>query len=248
MTFAEELNFDTPGSSASSNTYVVTIIATDSAGIASDPVTVTITLDDVNEAPTFGAAVATETPPANTEGMAADHMEDNAVLTVSAYTATDPEDGTVTFSLSGDDSDKFELNDPDTPATLPAYSKVLSFMEMPDFEMPGDNNQDNIYEVTVVASDGKNTAMRSVTVKVTDADEGGKVTLSSQDALIGVELTATIADSDGGVPDPSVLTGVTWQLAQGRHRNFHTHRHRPRSKCHLHGQVGYLHAESYGQG
>ena len=225
LTFAAELDFDDPGSAATSNTYVVTIIATDSAGVASsagdaNPVTVTITVTDVNEAPTFGAAVATETPPANTAGMAADHMEDNAVLTVSAYTATDPEGGTVTFSLSGDDSDKFELNDPDTPATLPAYSKVLSFMEMPDFEMPGDNNQDNIYEVTVVASDGENTAMRSVTVKVTDADEGGKVTLSSQDALIGVELTATLADSDGGVPDPAVLTGVTWQWHKGATATF----------------------------
>ena len=67
--------------------------------------------------------------------------------------------------------------------------------------MPGDANSDNIYKVTVVASDGVNTATRSVTVKVTDADEGGKVTLSSQDALIGVELTATLADSDSSVPD-----------------------------------------------
>ena len=56
----------------------------------------------------------------------------------------------------------------------------------------GTRNSDNIYKVTVVASDGVNTATRSVTVKVTDADEGGKVTLSAQDALIGVELTATL--------------------------------------------------------
>ena len=216
LTFAAELNFDTPGSSASSNTYVVTIIATDSAGVASsdgdaNPVTVTITVTDVNEPPTWTAGDS---------GMAADHMENNEVLTVSTYTATDPEEGTVTLSLSGDDSDKFELNDPDTVPEPPIYSKVLSFMEMPDFEMPGDNNQDNIYEVTVVASDGENTAMRSVTVKVTDSDEGGKVTLSSQDALIGVELTATLTDSDGGVPDPAVLTGVTWQWHKGEAATF----------------------------
>ena len=41
--------------------------------------------------------------------------------------------------------------------------------------MPGDKNEDNIYEVTVEASDDVNTATRSVTVKVTDSDEGGKV-------------------------------------------------------------------------
>ena len=46
--------------------------------------------------------------------------------------------------------------------------------------------------MTVEASDDVNTATRSVTVKVTDSEEGGKVELSSQDALIGVELTATL--------------------------------------------------------
>ena len=53
--------------------------------------------------------------------------------------------------------------------------------------------------------------MKSLTIKVTDIDEGGKVTLSKQDALIGVELTATLTDSDGGVPNAGVLTGVMWQ-------------------------------------
>ena len=75
----------------------------------------------------------------------------------------------------------------------------------------GDANGDNIYEVTVVASDGVNTVMKSLTVKVTDVDEGGKIALSSQDALIGIELTATLTDSDGGVPNDDVLTGVKWQ-------------------------------------
>ena len=51
---------------------------------------------------------------------------------------------------------------------------------------------------------------RDVTVKVTDADEGGKVTLSPPDALIGVELTATIADSDGGVPTANTFTDIKW--------------------------------------
>ena len=32
--------------------------------------------------------------------------------------------------------------------------QVLSFKENPDYEMPGDRNRDNVYEVTVRASDG----------------------------------------------------------------------------------------------
>ena len=180
--------------------HEVTVTATDSAGEASDPaVTVTITVTDVNEKPMFSEG---------TEGMAVDHVENADSLVVSTYTAADPEEGSVELSLSGDDADMFELTDPDPPV---AGSKELSFKAKPDFEMPGDKNKDNIYEVTVVASDGEMTAMRSLTVKVIDADEMGMVELSSQDALIGVELTATLKDSDGGVPDPAKFTGVTWQ-------------------------------------
>ena len=195
---ASGLDFENSTGSGGDNTYVVTITATDSSNGDSE-IEVTITVTDVNEKPTFTAG---------TSGMADDHAEANEILTVDTYTATDPEEGIVTLSLSGDDSDMFQLTDPDQAE---AGSKVLSFKAQPDFEMPGDRNEDNIYEVTVEASDDVNTATRSVTVKVTDSDESGKVKLSSQDALIGVELTATLTDSDGGVPDPRDLTGVTWQ-------------------------------------
>ena len=45
-------------------------------------------------------------------------------------------------------------------------SQVLSFKKSPDFEMPGDRNTDNVYEVTVRASDGTLNADRMVVVKV----------------------------------------------------------------------------------
>ena len=205
------LDFESPadtGDTANNNTYVVTIRATDSLGGDSNDVTVTVTVTDLNEEPTFGAVDAATTPPANTVGMAGDIMEDGS-LDIATYTASDPEGGEVTLSLEGDDAAMFELAaDSDTTN---AVSRVLSFSSRPDFEMPGDSNSDNIYEVTVVASDGPNTAMRSVTVKVTDADEEGKVKLSSQDALIGVELTATLTDSDGGVPGAGDFTDQKWQ-------------------------------------
>ena len=206
---ATTLDFEDPGSSTTTNTYVVTIRATDSSGGDSADVTVTVTVTDLNENPTFGDVDANTTPPENTVGMADDFAENAASLDLGTYTATDPEGGSITLSLVGDDADKFELAaDSDTTN---AVSRVLSFKARPDFEMPGDANSDNIYKVTVVASDGPNTAMRSVTVKVTDADEDGKVKLSKQDALIGVELTATLTDSDGGVPGTGDFTDQKWQ-------------------------------------
>ena len=91
------------------------------------------------------------------------------------FTASDPEGAQITLSLSGDDSDKFEFRELATPLR---NSKMVAFKEKPDFEKPGDRNKDNIYEVTVQASAAGQTTSRSVTVKVTDADEEGKVTLS----------------------------------------------------------------------
>ena len=123
------------------NTYVVTVRATDSHGVSSDnaqatpvipPVTVTITVTDVNEAPTVRRALEdTDDAPVdltsnmNTEGMAADHEEKYmeaevaGELNVASYSAEDPEGAVVTLTLMGDDADKFELNDLDTPV-LPA--------------------------------------------------------------------------------------------------------------------------------
>ena len=196
------LDFSDDADGPTNDEYVIEVSATDSAGGVSVPaVTVTITVTDVNEAPTFSAGP---------EGMATDHTEGATVIAPAAtYTAADPEGANVTLTLSGDDKDMFELaTDTETGA---AATQLLSFSAPPDFEMPGDKNKDNIYEVTVVASDGEMTAMRSLTVKVIDTDEEGMVELSSQDALIGVELTATLKDSDGGVPAPATFTGVTWQ-------------------------------------
>ena len=48
--------------------------------------------------------------------------------------------------------------------------------------MPGDDNGDNVYEVTVQVSDGSSTTARTVTVKVIDAEEDGEIELSTQDA------------------------------------------------------------------
>ena len=209
------LDFEDPADTGDDNEYVVTVKATDSHGVDTVAnVTVTITVNDVNEVPTFGAVDGTTTPPTNTMGMAADHREDNEgdALNIATYTASDPEGGDTTLSLMGDDAALFELADDTlvTGATANNVSQVLSFMEMPDFEMPGDQNEDNVYEVTVRASDGVLYADRMVTVKVTDADEEGEVELSSQDAMIGIELTAEIVDSDGGAPDSAQFIDQVW--------------------------------------
>ena len=169
ITTAIALDYEMPADTGTDNVYEVTVTAYDSSGVGSNVVTVEITVNDVNEVPTFTAGPV---------GMVADHVEDAEGLTLAidtnnTFTATDPEGGEITLSLMGDDRDKFEFVELETP--LP-NSKMVAFKEKPDFEKPGDSDRDNVYEVTVRASDTVLTTDRSVTVKVTDADEDGKVT------------------------------------------------------------------------
>ena len=83
-------------------------------------------------------------------------------------------------------------------------------MKSPDYEMPGDDDGDNMYKVTVRAtdSDGR-TGTKDVTVKVKNVEEPGSVTLSPTQHRVGVEITAKLDDKDGGV------YGLMWQWYDG---------------------------------
>ena len=53
----------------------------------------------------------------------------------------------------------------------------LRFKKKPDYEKPTDADMDNVYEVTVQASDGKLTGMLKVKVTVSNENEVGTVSL-----------------------------------------------------------------------
>ena len=186
-------------------------MADSSGSTIDDTITVTISVINVDEEPTFdetgfnGAEAIGH--PENTTVLDANPADDNNAETSddtapAKYKATDPEGGSsVTLSLTGADASKFELND---PATADAGSKVLAFKDKPDYETPGDSNRDNVYQVTVVASDGANSATRDVVVKVTDLAEDGKLEVTPVQPRVGTLLTATLTDSDG-------VSGPTWE-------------------------------------
>ena len=186
-------------------TYTVVVRATDPAGTPSvgtaetansDTVTVVITVTDVNEAP------------AVTGDAEVDFNEDTGDITnaLHTYRATDDDDdgnphpGEVTdWSVDGADGSKFDISS----------TGALTFKAKPDYEMPTDANKDNVYEVTVQASDGKLTGMRKVMVSVTNAEEAGVVTLSKVQPVVGIPVKASLADPDGGI------SKLTWQWNDG---------------------------------
>ena len=208
------LNYDPTNGTTPPRSFTVMVTATDSAGGETDDTvggevpddaTVTITLLNVNEAPAFGVDGRTTTPAndddANFQGMVqkAEGGVDVAWSdAVSEYTVNDEEGVAINagkWSLSGDDAALFELTGSDDD------ERNLEFKNEADFENPGDMNEDNIYEVTVVASDGTNRAERAVRVKITDSDEAGEIMLSDVNPVTGNEITATLEDSDGDVID-----------------------------------------------
>ena len=177
---------DLDADAAGQATYTVTVTATDPAGVT-DPITVTITVTGVNEPPLI-------------TGVVEDYAE-NGPREVATFETNDPENaGTVTLDLSGADASLFELS----------QGGVLTFNDSPNYEMPGDADKDNTYEVTVGAKDADDIrGTRDVEVKVANVNEDGTVTLSAVQPRVGVPLTASLTDIDGPV------TGVMWQWNDG---------------------------------
>jgi len=70
-------------------------------------------------------------------------------------TASDVDGDALTYTLSGTDAALFAID---------AATGVVSFLETPDFETPGDADEDNVYDVTVTASDGDLSTSQDVAI------------------------------------------------------------------------------------
>ena len=199
--------------------YTVTVTAYDPSNQDSSPATVTITVTDVNEAPTVtgeqnGITESAEPDVDIPEGIVGEtftntffrgDMELDGLMYNSTDVDVDDENNpdVVTLSLSGDDKDAFELGSADSDG-----NQSLTFKDTPDFENPTDLNKDNVYKVTVEASDGSLTGTQAVTISVTNVEETGAVTLSSVQPATGIPLTAALSDPDG------IKGSVAWQWAR----------------------------------
>ena len=163
------------------SSYSVTVKADDNNG-GTATIDVTITVADVDEPPEFDSATATREVPENTEAGG------NIGVPV---TAADPDTGdTPAYTLGGTDATFFDID---------ASTGQLQTQAALDYETKSG------YTVTVTASDGALTATVDVTVTVTNVDEAGTVTLSTNQPPARAEITAALTDPDEGV------TGAVWQ-------------------------------------
>ena len=198
---------------ATKNSYTVTVSVHDGKGddgspsaAVDDAITVTITVTDENDPPQITGDTTFSYP-------------ENGTDAVHTYTATDPESGSITWSLTGDDAGDFSISN----------TGELTFRASPDHEAPADTGANNIYEVTVQASDGTHTGSLPVTVTVTNVNEPpvfakdtdtrtiAENTEAGQD--IGDAFTATDDDSatltytlEGADADSFQISSTTGQI------------------------------------
>ena len=119
-----------------------------------------------------------------------------------AFSAVDPFGEAISYSLGGADSDFFSLTQSGSP---------LNFVSAQDFENPADQNGDNIYEVTIIATGSDGTSTSEVQVQVVDVNQTPtNLSLSTNrlvEGRVAVGLLSAIGE-DGETPSFSVTGGV----------------------------------------
>ena len=157
LSFASPPDYESPTDSGRDNVYEVTVVAKDDA-FNSGTLDVVVTVTDQNEGP----EVTGTTSLSFTENQTTERV-------LATYTATDPEDpgAPITrWSLTGTDAGDFTISE----------NGQLTFRNVPDHERPADSGRDNVYNLSVRASDGRNYGYLEVTVIVEDVNEPPAVT------------------------------------------------------------------------
>ena len=168
------------------SSYAVSVVVTDPGGLL-DSEAVTVTITDVNEAPSVSGPATFET------------QENTTALEVGTYTASDPEDDTLTWDLDGDQKGYFSLSGT-------GASRSLSFKESPDHE------ERETYAVSVTVSDpGGLQDLVEVAVTVTDVNEPPTITSGPTSPSVPEEAGKKVGTYTAS--DPDAGDELTWSLA-----------------------------------
>jgi large repetitive protein len=98
--------------------------------------------------------------PSFTSGTTASFTENG---TGTAYTAiATASSGSVTYALSGTDASLFNLD---------VNTGVVTFKTTPDYEAPADSGANNVYDITITATDSNDSSIQNVAISVTDVNE-----------------------------------------------------------------------------
>ena len=152
--------------------YMVVVNATDPSG-ATDTINVNIEVIDEDD----------KTVVTIVDMMSGEiDYEEGGSDPVATLSATDQDGDAIDWTLAGEDAADFKISD----------DGVLEFKAKPNYEGPIDDNKNNVYLVSVSASETSNTLNLEITV--TDMDEDGKVSLTQPQPQVGRGLVASLSD------------------------------------------------------
>ncbi len=156
------------------SSYSFNVVASDGSLSSSKPVTINVI--DVNENTVFS-------------GAASGSVAENAPTSTVVYTvmATDPEGAAVTYALGGTDAASFNINSTTGAITLKASANYET---------------KSSYTLNLMAMDGVNTALKVITVAVTNVNEKPAITAPTSQNVTQATATAitgiSVADPDSG--------------------------------------------------
>jgi Ca2+-binding RTX toxin-like protein len=183
-------DYEAPADADGNNSYLVIVEA--SNGVDSDQQALTVNAYNVNEAPVFtsyGGLASTSTSVA----------ENNVIAAV--FAAVDPEGfAMLNYAIvGGADAALFTVN---------PWNGALAFRAAPNFEAPADAGLNNVYDVTVRATDGLNTVTQALAITLTDVGGESVVTgTASSNTLTGGAGTNDVIYGLGGIDTISGLAG-----------------------------------------
>lgn len=199
LSFRTAPDYEAPADADQNNIYQVMVAASD--GTNASWQTLAVSVANLNDT----APVLTSNGGGST---AAISIIENA-LAVTTVRATDADGSPLTYQITGGtDAALFQID---------ANSGVLRFRAAPDYEAAGDANHDNVYLVTVAASDGVAVASQTLSVSVTNgndnapviASNGGGASAALNMAENGTAVTTVAAtDADGSTLSYSIVGGA----------------------------------------
>ena len=200
LSFSIRPDFENAVDMGSGNTYEIVVEADDGQGesnsVGTFPVTVTVTVTNVDETPEITTTAASHTAPSFME---IEYDAATADLVVADYDGRDEEGQTISWSRTGTDAGDF---------TIDGTTGVLSFAQRPNFEIPADGGGDNVYNITVRARDTAspvNTRELEVVVTVTDVNERPDIDEDTVPSYVEIEY-----DSTGTRPDVHIFTATDY--------------------------------------
>ncbi len=211
-------NYEIPVDSDTSNDYSITVKVTDN-GIPTDrtmttwmdaTLDVVVTVTDVNEQPEF-----TGTP------VTADDWDENdeqPMLQLADYDARD-EEGGVTWTLTGTDDDKFEIDS----------TGVVTIKAVPDYETLADLSETdgrhplsfNVVATDTMSGSTRRSADVAVTITIVDLEEAGTIAVAHTRGVQEINdltklqvddiLEFTLSDPDT-IPTPLTDDAIDWAI------------------------------------